>query len=133
MSTTPLRLARKSLIFALKDSEKGSDSIERSVRENPKNEDKPRYSRKPGESIFDYASRVSEDVDRSVRERVSARDEYEKKVKSKGFQTKETLQNSMLGLQEFMSAIDHASGNKRYIEDIPALRIRYSERTVCRR
>ena len=76
---------------------------------------KPRYSRKPGESIFDYASRVSEDVDRSVRERVSARDEYEKKVKSKGFQTKEALQNSMLGLQEFMSAIDHASGNKRYI------------------
>ena len=98
---------------------KGSDSTDRSVRENPKNEDKPRYSRKPGESIFDYASRVSEDVDRSVRERVSARDEYEKKVKSKGFQTKEALQNSMLGLQEFMSAIDHASGNKRYIEDIP--------------
>ena len=80
---------------------------------------KPRYSRKPGESIFDYASRVSEDVDRSVRERVSARGEYEKKVKSKGFQTKEALQNSMLGLQEFMYAIDHASGNKRYIEDIP--------------
>ncbi len=80
---------------------------------------KPRYSRKPGESIFDYASRVSEDVDRSVRERVSARDEYEKKVKSKGFQTKEALQNSMLGLHEFMLAIDHASGNKRYIEDIP--------------
>ena len=97
----------------------GSDSIDRSVRENPKNEDKPRFSRKPGESIFDYASRVSEDVNRSVRERVSARDEYEKKVKSKGFQTKEALQNSMLGLQEFMSAIDHASGNKRYIEDIP--------------
>ena len=63
---------------------------------------KPRFSRKPGESIFDYASRVSEDVDRSVRERVSARDEYEKKVKSKGFQTKEALQNSMLGLQEFI-------------------------------
>lgn len=62
---------------------------------------------------------MSEDVDRSVRERVSARDEYEKKVKSKGFQTKEALQNSMLGLQEFMLAIDHASGNKRYIEDIP--------------
>ena len=101
------------------DGKKGSDSIERSVRENPKNEDKPRFSRKPGESIFDYASRVSEDVDRSVREIVSARDEYEKKVKSKGFQTKEALQNSMLGLQEFMSAIDHASGNKRYIEDIP--------------
>ena len=101
------------------DGKKGSDSIDRSVRENPKNEDKPRYSRKPGESIFDYASRVSEDVDRSVRERVSARDEYEKKVKSKGFQTKEALQNSMLGLQEFMSAIDHASGNKRHIEDIP--------------
>ena len=80
---------------------------------------KPRYSRKPGESIFVYASRVSEDVDRSVRERVSARDEYEKKVKSKGFQTKEALQNSMLGLQEFMYAIDHASGNRRYIEDIP--------------
>ena len=80
---------------------------------------KPRFSRKPGESIFAYASRVSEDVDRSVRERVSARDEYEKKVKSKGFQTKEALQNSMLGLQEFMYAIDHASGNKRYIEDIP--------------
>ena len=98
---------------------KGSDSTDRSVRENPKNEDKPRYSRKPGESIFDYASRVSEDVDRSVREIVSARDEYEKKVKSKGFQTKEALQNSMLGLQEFMYAIDHASGNKRYIEDIP--------------
>ena len=98
---------------------KGSDSIDRSVRENPKSEDKPRFSRKPGESIFDYASRVSEDVDRSVRERVSARDEYEKKVKSKGFQTQEALQNSMLGLQEFMSAIDHASGNKRYIEDIP--------------
>ena len=98
---------------------KGSDSTDRSVRENPKNEDKPRYSRKPGESIFDYASRVAEDVDRSVRERVSARDEYEKKVKSKGFQTKEALQNSMLGLQEFMYAIDHASGNKRYIEDIP--------------
>ena len=98
---------------------KGSDSIDRSVRENPKNEDKPHFSRKPGESIFAYASRVSEDVDRSVRERVSARDEYEKKVKSKGFQTKEALQNSMLGLQEFMSAIDHASGNKRYIEDIP--------------
>ena len=101
------------------DGKKGSDSTDRSVRENPKNEDKPRYSRKPGESIFDYASRVSEDVDRIVRERVSARDEYEKKVKSKGFQTKEALQNSMLGLQEFMSAIDHASGNKRYIEDIP--------------
>ena len=101
------------------DGKKGSDSTDRSVRENPKNEDKPRYSRKPGESIFDYASRVSEGVDRSVRERVSARDEYEKKVKSKGFQTKEALQNSMLGLQEFMSAIDHASGNKRYIEDIP--------------
>ena len=101
------------------DGKKGSDSTDRSVRENPKNEDKPRFSRKPGESIFDYASRVSEDVDRSVRERVSARDEYEKKVKSKGFQTKEALQNSMLGLQEFMSAIDHASGNKRYIEDIP--------------
>ena len=101
------------------DGKKGSDSIERSVRENPKNEDKPRFSRKLGESIFDYASRVSEDVDRSVREIVSARDEYEKKVKSKGFQTKEALQNSMLGLQEFMSAIDHASGNKRYIEDIP--------------
>ena len=101
------------------DGKKGSDSIDRSVRENPKNEDKPRYSRKPGESIFDYASRVSEDVDRIVREIVSARDEYEKKVKSKGFQTKEALQNSMLGLQEFMSAIDHASGNKRYIEDIP--------------
>ena len=101
------------------DGKKGSDSIDRSVRENPKNEDKPRYSRKPGESIFDYASRVSEDVDRSVRERVSARDEYEKRVKSKGFQTKEALQNSMLGLQEFMFAIDHASGNKRYIEDIP--------------
>ena len=97
---------------------KGSDSIDRSVRENPKSEE-PRFSRKPGESIFDYASRVSEDVDRSVRERVSARDEYEKKVKSKGFQTKEALQNSMLGLQEFMLAIDHASGNKRYIEDIP--------------
>ena len=97
---------------------KGSDSIDRSVRENPKSEE-PRFSRKPGESIFDYASRVSEDVDRSVRERVSARDEYEKKVKSKGFQTKEALQNSMLGLQEFMSAIDHASGNRRYIEDIP--------------
>ena len=97
---------------------KGSDSIDRSVRENPKSEE-PRFSRKPGESIFDYASRVSEDVDRSVRERVSARDEYEKKVKSKGFQTKEALQNSMLGLQEFMYAIDHASGNKRYIEDIP--------------
>ena len=80
---------------------------------------KPRFSRKPGESIFDYVSRVSEDVDRSVRERVSARDEYEKKVKSKGFQTKEALQNSMLGLQEFMLAIDHASGNRRYIEDIP--------------
>ena len=80
---------------------------------------KPRLSRKPGESIFDYASRVSDSVDRSVRERVSARDEYEKKVKSKGFQTKEALQNSMLGLQEFMFAIDHASGNKRYIEDIP--------------
>ena len=80
---------------------------------------KPRFSRKPGESIFDYASRVSEDVDRSVRERVSTRDEYEKRVKSKGFQTKEALQNSMLGLQEFMYAIDHASGNKRYIEDIP--------------
>ena len=44
---------------------KGSDSIERSVRENPKSE-KPCFSRKPGESIFDYASRVSEDVDRSV-------------------------------------------------------------------
>ena len=101
------------------DGKKGSDSIDRSVRENPKNEDKPRFSRKPGESIFAYASRVSEDVDRSVRERVSARDEYEKKVKSKGFQTKEALQNSMLGLQEFMYAIDHASGNKRYIEDIP--------------
>ena len=101
------------------DGKKGSDSTDRSVRENPKNEDKPRYSRKPDESIFDYASRVSEDVDRSVRERVSARDEYEKKVKSKGFQTKEALQNSMLGLQEFMYAIDHASGNKRYIEDIP--------------
>ena len=101
------------------DGKKGSDSTDRSVRENPKNEDKPRYSRKPGESIFDYASRVSEDVDRSVRERVSARGEYEKKVKSKGFQTKEALQNSMLGLQEFMYAIDHASGNKRYIEDIP--------------
>ena len=101
------------------DGKKGSDSTDRSVRENPKNEDKPRYSRKPGESIFDYASRVSEGVDRSVRERVSARDEYEKKVKSKGFQTKEALQNSMLGLQEFMYAIDHASGNKRYIEDIP--------------
>ena len=101
------------------DGKKGSDSIDRSVRENPKNEDKPRYSRKPGESIFDYASRVSEDVDRSVRERVSARDEYEKKVKSKGFQTKEALRNSMLGLQEFMSAIDRASGNKRQIEDIP--------------
>ena len=101
------------------DGKKGSDSTDRSVRENPKNEDKPRYSRKPGESIFDYASRVSEDVDRSVRERVSARDEYEKKVKSKGFQTKEALQNSMLGLQEFMYAIDHASGNRRYIEDIP--------------
>ena len=101
------------------DGKKGSDSTDRSVRENPKNEDKPRYSRKPGESIFDYASRVSEDVDRSVRERVSARDEYEKRVKSKGFQTKEALQNSMLGLQEFMSAIDHASGNRRYIEDIP--------------
>ena len=101
------------------DGKKGSDSTDRSVRENPKNEDKPRYSRKPGESIFDYASRVSEDVDRSVREIVSARDEYEKKVKSKGFQTKEALQNSMLGLQEFMSAIDHASGNRRYIEDIP--------------
>ena len=100
------------------DGKKGSDSIDRSVRENPKSEE-PRYSRKPGESIFDYASRVSEDVDRSVRERVSARDEYEKKVKSKGFQTKEALQNSMLGLQEFMYAIDHASGNKRYIEDIP--------------
>ena len=98
---------------------KGSDSIDRSVRENPKSEDKSRLSRKPGESIFDYASRVSESVDRSVRERVSARDEYEKKVKSKGFQTKEALQNSMLGLQEFMFAIDHASGNKRYIEDIP--------------
>ena len=98
---------------------KGSDSTDRSVRENPKNEDKPRLSRKPGESIFDYASRVSDSVDRSVRERVSARDEYEKKVKSKGFQTKEALQNSMLGLQEFMFAIDHASGNKRYIEDIP--------------
>ena len=98
---------------------KGSDSIDRSVRENPKSEDKPRLSRKPGESIFDYASRVSDSVDRSVRERVSARDEYEKKVKSKGFQTKEALQNSMLGLQEFMFAIDHASGNKRYIEDIP--------------
>lgn len=80
---------------------------------------KPRLSRKPGESIFDYASRVSDSVDRSVREIVSARDEYEKKVKSKGFQTKEALQNSMLGLQEFMSAIDHASGNKRQIEDIP--------------
>ena len=66
---------------------KGSDSIDRSVRENPKSEE-PRFSRKPGESIFDYVSRVSEDVDRSVRERVSARDEYEKKVKSKGFQTK---------------------------------------------
>ena len=101
------------------DGKKGSDSIDRSVRENPKNEDKPRFSRKPGESIFDYASRVSDSVDRSVRERVSARDEYEKKVKSKGFQTKEALQNSMLGLQEFMYAIDHASGNKRYIEDIP--------------
>ena len=101
------------------DGKKGSDSTDRSVRENPQNEDKPRFSRKPGESIFDYASRVSEDVDRSVRERVSARDEYEKKVKSKGFQTKEALQNSMLGLQEFMLAIDHASGNKRYIEDIP--------------
>ncbi len=103
------------------DGKKGSDSdsTDRSVRENPKNEDKTRFSRKPGESIFDYASRVSEDVDRSVRERVSARDEYEKKVKSKGFQTKEALQNSMLGLQEFMYAIDHASGNKRYIEDIP--------------
>ena len=100
------------------DGKKGSDSIDRSVRENPKSEE-PRYSRKPGESIFDYASRVSEDVDRSVRERVSARDEYEKKVKSKGFQTKEALQNSMLGLQEFMLAIDHASGNRRYIEDIP--------------
>lgn len=100
------------------DGKKGSDSTDRSVRENPKSEE-PRFSRKPGESIFDYASRVSEDVDRSVRERVSARDEYEKKVKSKGFQTKEALQNSMLGLQEFMSAIDHASGNKRYIEDIP--------------
>ena len=97
---------------------KGSDSIDRSVRENPKSEE-PRFSRKPGESIFDYASRVSEDVDRSVRERVSARGEYEKMVKSKGFQTKEALQNSMLGLQEFMYAIDHASGNKRYIEDIP--------------
>ena len=95
-----------------------NENVERSVRENPKSEE-PRYSRKPGESIFDYASRVSEDVDRSVRERVSARDEYEKKVKSKGFQTKEALQNSMLGLQEFMYAIDHASGNKRYIEDIP--------------
>ena len=101
------------------DGKKGSDSIDRSVRENPKNEDKPRLSRKPGESIFDYASRVSDSVDRSVREIVSARDEYEKKVKSKGFQTKEALQNSMLGLQEFMFAIDHASGNKRYIEDIP--------------
>ena len=101
------------------DGKNGSDSIDRSVRENPKNEDKPRFSRKPGESIFDYASRVSEDVDRSVRERVSERDEYEKKVKSKGFQTKEALQNSMLGLQEFMLAIDHASGNRRYIEDIP--------------
>ena len=100
------------------DGKKGSDSIDRSVRENPKSEE-PRFSRKPGESIFDYASRVSEDVDRSVRERVSARDEYEKKVKSKGFQTKEALQNSMLGLQEFMYAIDHASGNRRYIEDIP--------------
>ena len=27
---------------------------------------KPCFSRKPGESIFDYASRMSEDVDRSV-------------------------------------------------------------------
>ena len=49
------------------DGKKGSDSIDRSVRENPKSEE-PRFSRKPGESIFDYASRVSEDVDRSVRE-----------------------------------------------------------------
>ena len=82
-------------------------------------ESDPAMYRDPGESIFDYTSRVSEDVERSVRERVSARDEYEKKVKSKGFQTKEALQNSMLGLQEFMLAIDHASGNRRHIEDIP--------------
>ena len=44
------------------DGKKGSDSIDRSVRENLKNEDKPRFSRKPGESIFDYASRVSDNI-----------------------------------------------------------------------
>ena len=76
---------------------------------------KPRLSRRPGESIFDVADRALKDVDRITRESVSARDEYEKK----SFQMKEALQNSMLGLQEFMFAIDHASGNKRRIEDIP--------------
>ncbi len=72
--------------------------------------------------VGEYAADVQDDTmyrdgDPEIHERTLARDRYEQRVRSGMYQTKEALQDCMLGLEEAMRAI---MGNKKFrVEEVP--------------
>ena len=59
------------------------------------------------------------DGDAEEYKRAHARDAYERRVQTGMYQSKEALQDSMLGLREAMEGIMKAEGKKLHVEDIP--------------
>ncbi len=77
------------------------------------------------ENVADDGIGGSDDVDLMFRDgdseeynKAMARDIYEQRVSRGMYQSKEALQDSMLGLKEAMLAILKAEGKKMYIEDV---------------
>ena len=57
---------------------------------------------------------------------VAAREIYEQRVRTSGYQVREAMLDSMLGLREAYDAIEKASGRRRGIEDIPTAENAYT-------
>ena len=96
-----------------------NENVERSVRENPKSEE-PRFSRKPGESIFDYASRVSEDgllfrdggTEYDFPGEDDAQKLYNAAVDGRKSRAIESWQDEMFPVKMLQEAIEKATGEK---------------------
>ena len=97
------------------------NTINETRREVTLNDKNDRIDRGTDFSVdIDYTK--PNNVDRSMRSRVKARDRYEKRVRSGRFQMHEALQDSMLGLKEMMTSILKGEGRKGKalsIENIP--------------
>ena len=79
-----------------------------------------RRKRRDKQNSYEIQNQIENDVlfregDPEIHERVFARDRYERRVKSGMFQSREAMQDSMLGLKEAMQAI---VGKGTNIEDI---------------